>query len=87
MPSGPPVPNFTPPAPAPLPTSHAWPYGYNGVQTAAYRPNYYGYPQVPYYGYPQAPYYGYQPGYYPMPYPMMPASQAPGYWYGNGQNP
>jgi hypothetical protein len=98
MPSGPNVPNFTPPNPNPLPTSQHWPatvpYNYNTVQTAAYHPGYYtgyqrqyygGYPQVPAYGYQPAYNPGYNPGYYPVPYPAAPSYQAPNYWYG-GRN-
>jgi hypothetical protein len=61
---------------------------YGPIQTAAYRPNYYGYPPVSNPGY----YPGYVPGYYPGYYPAAayyptPAYNytPPAYWYGGSQ--
>jgi hypothetical protein len=83
------VPNFTAPSPTPSsPTSQQWPaaypYAYGPIQTAAYHPNYYGYPPVPNQGYypGYVPGYNAAPGYYPTPsYSYSP----PAYWYGGSQ--
>src|SRR5262249_22050002 len=93
LPTG--APNFTPPSPIPLGgTSQyypgAMPYGYNAIQTAAYRPNY---PyQPPYYpGYYPGYNMGYAPAYNPAYYggtgyyPMTPGYSAPNYWYGGSE--
>ncbi len=89
LPSGPSVPSFTAPNPTPLaPTSQYWqgvmPYGYGSVQTAAYRPNYYGYAPTYNPGYYPGYYPGTVPGYYPTAgyYPTQPSYNftPPAYW-------